>query len=82
MNTQKIRRLFPVTKYKVFLNHAGESPLPLPVSQAIKDCVAEGTRGEFMTDNQLARVKKTFGNLIGAKPEELAFVPNTSYGLN
>ena len=82
MNIQKIRRLFPVTKYKVFLNHAGESPLPLPVSRAIKDCVAEGTRGEFMIDKQLANVKKTFGNLIGAKPEELAFVPNTSYGIN
>ena len=79
---EKIREQFPVTKNKVFLNHAAQSPLPKPVVDAIGKYTNEflnfGTTSTGTNDDG----KPYFARLIGARPEEIALIENTSMGLN
>ena len=81
-NIEKIREQFPITKNKVFLNHAAQSPLPKPVADAVRrftdDFSNFGTTSIEWNDGG----KPFFAKLIGAKPNEIAFVENTSVGLN
>lgn len=81
-NIQELRAQFPITQSKVFLNHAAQSPLPKPVLAAMHDFMEEfSTTGTMNSD--LAEPKKLFAELIGASsPDEIAFVTNTSTGLN
>lgn len=79
---ESVREQFPVTKNKVFLNHAAESPLPKPVADAVHKYVEEFSNfGESSIELE-DRGKSLFAKLINAKPEELAIVENTSMGLN
>jgi selenocysteine lyase/cysteine desulfurase len=79
---RKIREQFPITKNKAFLNHAAQSPLPKPVADAVRrfadDFSNFGTTSIEWNDGG----KPFFAKLIQAKPEEIAFVENTSVGLN
>jgi selenocysteine lyase/cysteine desulfurase len=81
-NIEKIREQFPITKNKVFLNHAAQSPLPKPVADAVRKFTDDfsnfGTTSIEWNDGG----KPFFAKLIGAKPNEIAFVENTSVGLN
>jgi len=81
-NMHMIREQFPITKNKVFLNHAAQSPLPKPVADAVRrfadDFSNFGTTSIEWSDGG----KPFFAKLIHAKPEEIAFVENTSMGLN
>jgi selenocysteine lyase/cysteine desulfurase len=79
---QKVREQFPVTKNKVFLNHAAQSPLPKPVADAVRKYANDysnfGTSSIELDDGG----KRYFAKLIGAKPGEIALIENTSVGLN
>ncbi|MGB9684296.1 MAG: aminotransferase class V-fold PLP-dependent enzyme [Candidatus Bathyarchaeales archaeon] len=79
---ERIRELFPIVKNKVFLNHAAQSPLPKPVADAMRKYIEDfsnfGASALELTDLG----KSLFAKLIGAKPEEIALVENTSVGLN
>ncbi|MEM3700713.1 MAG: aminotransferase class V-fold PLP-dependent enzyme [Candidatus Bathyarchaeia archaeon] len=81
-NIDRIRELFPVTKNKVFLNHAAQSPLPKPVADAVcryaEDFSNFGDTSIEWSDGG----KPLFAKLIGAKTEEIAFIENTSVGVN
>ena len=81
-NIEKIREQFPITKNKAFLNHAAQSPLPKPVADVMCKCIDElsnlGTTSVEWNDGG----KPCFAKLIGAGPGEIAFVENTSMGLN
>ena len=81
-NMQMIREQFPITKNKIFLNHAAQSPLPKPVADAVRrfadDFSNFGTTSIEWNDGG----KPFFAKLIRAKPEEIAFVENTSIGMN
>jgi len=78
----KLREQFPITKNKVFLNHAAQSPLPKPVADVMHKYIDEdsnfGTTSAEWNDGG----KANFAKLIGAHPAEIAFVENTSVGLN
>jgi len=82
MDVKKIREQFPVTRNKVFMNHAAQSPLPKPVVDIVRRYVDDfsnlGTSSIEWNDGG----KPFFAKMIGAKPEEIAFVENTSVGLN
>jgi len=81
LDIQTLRESFPITKSKVFLNHAGQSPLPTPVLNAMRRHLEEfSVTGSYAVD--LGEVRGAFARLIHAKPEEIALVPNTSTGLN
>lgn len=76
---------FPVTRDKVFLAHAGVCALPRRVAEAIRDYATQSTKGDQETlvpAFQLGKSRELAAGLIGAKPEEIAFVGPTSLGLS
>lgn len=77
---EKLRENFPVTRNKVYLNHAAHSPLPEPVRDAMCKCVEEFS--EFGDAADLDDGKSSFARLINAEKEEVALVESTSMGLN
>lgn len=80
-SVKKIRELFPIVHNRVFLNHAGQSPLPRPAADAMHKYIEDFANFGF---SSLERDygKALFAKLIGAKQEEIALVENTSVGLN
>lgn len=85
MNDQ-LRALFPVTERAIYLNHAAVSPLPLPTVQAIEQQLKDvRDHGSVNFRDWLAtkeRARQLAGNLLNARPEQLAFMRNTSDGLS
>ena len=83
---ERIRNLFPVTKKFVYLNHAAVSPIPMPVAEALKQQVSEqlayGGRAEDLWEKRAEQARRQAAKLLGAKPSEIAFVTNTTHGLN
>jgi len=81
-NVDKIREQFPITKNKVFLNHAAQSPLPKPVADTVRRFADDFSNFGTTSIEWNEGGKPFFAKLIGAKQEEIAFVENTSVGLN
>jgi len=86
METLKdVRHLFPITQRCIFLNHAATSPLPIPAVEAMTSLIAqrEGRKGFNVDwDERVAEVRELIARLIHASSKEIAFVGNTSHGLN
>jgi selenocysteine lyase/cysteine desulfurase len=82
LNIEEIREQFPITKNKVFLNHAAQSPLPKPVADVLCKCAEDFSNFGTTSIEWKDGGKPLFAKLIGAKPEEIALVENTSIGLN
>lgn len=81
-DSEMIREQFPVTKNKVFLNHAAESPLPRPVVEAVNKYANEVSNSGTTSIDCNDRGKPYFAKLVGAKAGEIALVENTSVGIN
>ena len=85
MNAE-LRTLFPITDGSIYLNHAAVSPPPTPTIQAVKsqlDDVAEN--GSVNYRDWVAtkeRARKLVADMVGARPEQIAFMRNTSDGLS
>ena len=78
------RREFPVCEKKVFLAHAGVSPLPRRVAEEMQQYIAAAARDNqenVLTDAVVAETRALAAQLIEAQPEEIAFVGSTSMGL-
>src|SRR5882762_977473 len=82
-----VRADFPIASAQTYLNSASIHPMSMPCSQALTQHIAfrlkgggEG-RADFGEDQQ-KDLKRRFAHLIGAKPDEIAFVQNTSDGEN
>jgi len=78
------RREFPVCDDKVFLAHAGVSPLPRRVAEAMKQYVeaaACDNQENVLPDEVIGETRALAARLIEATPEEIAFVGSTSMGL-
>ena len=80
------RDIFPIAHTHVFLNHAGVSPTSMPVVDAVHAfmlSMANIGRPSFEDWERLAdECRGRFAQLVGADPEEIAFVRNTSHGLS
>jgi len=81
-NLTQIRRQFPITKNKVYLNHAAQSPLPKPVAETVKKHVDKASRFGQVSVKPEDLGKQHFAKLVGAKPAEIALIESTSMGLN
>lgn len=81
LNVQSVRKKFPIVGNKIFLNHAGVSPLSTAVLDAMKTSLKEFSLSESSSFH-LDDAKKLFARLINAKCGEIALVPNTSTGLS
>jgi Selenocysteine lyase len=83
---ETLRALFPITKDAVYLNHAAVSPPPLPTVEAVasqfKDVVEHGLLNYKSWVATKERARKLAAAMIGARPEQIAFMRNTSDGLS
>ncbi len=82
----ELRPDFPALKNHVYLNAAAGSPTPRPVREAVARHLREIEEGgDVPWDDWMERrerVRASVARLVGAEPEEIAFVPNTSTGMN
>ena len=85
VDLEKIREQFPITKEKVYLAHASRGPLPVCGAEAIQRYVHGSMHsGLTLVDAGVPADggRALFARLVGAGKEEVAFVENTSVGLN
>ncbi len=86
MSFSEYRKYFPVTSQKIYLNHAAISPMSTRVTDKIDWYLDERSFGSIDVYNQVADIRENARNmaarLINAKPEQIAFISNTSEGLN
>ena len=87
MNIEKARSYFPYLKNgKIYFNHASTGPLPVPVLQQIKKVLFEMSESNIDNYTRLLAViketKQDLGGLINTKPERIAFLDNTTNGIN
>ncbi len=86
MDENRWRALFPVTERQIHLNHAGVSPISLRVRDAVVAFLEDALRVDDTRNQRWEQhseeVRARCARLIGARPEEIAFVKNTSEGLS
>jgi selenocysteine lyase/cysteine desulfurase len=89
MNIRDVRSEFPILESKIFLNHAAVSPLPLRAAEAMKKFISDKVKAQSTQNvdlepwrNKILNSKSLFAKLIGAREEEIAYIPNTTFGLN
>src|SRR6185369_15823438 len=78
--------LFQITQRANYLNHAAVSPLPTPTIEAVQAQLQDVRENGSLNYQDWIAVKeqarKLLANLLGAKPEQVAFMRNTSDGLS
>ncbi len=81
-----LRALFPVTERAIYLNHAAVSPPPLKTINAIQSQLADvSENGSVNFRNWIAvkeNTRRLVAGMLGARPEQVAFMRNTSDGLS
>jgi cysteine desulfurase / selenocysteine lyase len=87
LNVKKVREQFPYLKHgKIYFNHASTGPLSTPVLESIQKMLFE--KSETKIDEYLglqAVIKETksdLASLINTFPDRIAFVDNTTNGIN
>lgn len=85
-NWARTRSFFPVTRELAYLNHAGVAPISTRVEEALGRYTAEATRRGALRyaqtfDREIERVRARAATLLACRPEEIAFVKNTTEGL-
>lgn len=82
---EEIRKLFPVTKKYIYLNHAAITPYSTPVATALQTVVNDITEnGSVNWHNWLATIndaRTLAARLVGANSQNIAFMRNTSDGI-
>lgn len=81
-NIEKVRSQFPITRNRVFLNHAAQSPLPKTVADAMHKYIDESSSFATYAKEYEDLGKPFFAKLINAETGEIAVVENTSVGMN
>ncbi len=77
--------LFPITRKKIFLAHAAVTALPKCAADAMAEYAYASCDDQQEFDSFITAMKETrqlAGNLIGAKPSEIALLGPTSLGLS
>jgi selenocysteine lyase/cysteine desulfurase len=81
-----LRALFPVTERAIYLNHAAISPPPIPTINAVRSQLADVSENGSLNFRKWLAVKENARRLVagmlGARPEQVAFMRNTSDGLS
>jgi selenocysteine lyase/cysteine desulfurase len=82
----EVRKDFPAVTRHVYLNAAAASPTPRPVREAVARFYRELEEdGDAHWDDWLARrdeARASVARFIHAEPDEIAFTPNASAGIN
>jgi len=81
-----LRALFPVTERLNYLNHAAVSPPPSPTIEAIQSQLRDvSENGSINFKSWIAtkeRTRQLLADMLGARPEQVAFLRNTSDALS
>ena len=81
-----LRALFPVTERSNYLNHAAVSPPPTPTIEAIqsqlRDVSENGSINFRSWSATRERTRRLLAEMLGAQPEQVAFLRNTSDALS
>lgn len=84
--TPELRALFPITERAVYLNHAAVSPPPTTTIQAVqaqlRDVHENGSLHFHSWLEVKERARELLAGLLGARPEQVAFMRNTSDALS
>jgi len=82
----EVRALFPITQSQIYFNHAAVSPPPITTIRAIEAQLKDVRENGSLNYRRWLAVKeearKLLADLLGARPEQVAFVRNTSDGLS
>ncbi|MDQ3749753.1 MAG: aminotransferase class V-fold PLP-dependent enzyme, partial [Acidobacteriota bacterium] len=82
---EKIRGLFPAAKKYAYLNSAAVAPLPTiaieAVSRQLRDVSENGSANYLDWIATKNRARETVAKMLKVKPEQIAFMRNTSDGL-
>jgi len=77
---------FPVAAEFLYFNHAGVSPIPARAAEAgirvLQRSRDEGAYQMRKWEELANETRERFAKIVGASPEEIAFVKNTSEGLS
>ncbi len=80
------RALFPDLQPVAYLNHAAISPpsslVIAEIQKALSDYSRHGVQAFLRWDEQRTALRKEFGELIGALPNEIGFISNTTSGVS
>ncbi len=86
MDLAALRSLFPHTAELVYVNNAATGPLARPTIDAMQAYLDERHQGAVENFEDvlplLGETRATIARVLHTLPERIAFVPNTSYGLN
>src|SRR5215475_8630922 len=84
--TPELRALFPIAERAIYLNHAAVSPPPVTTIKAVESQLRDvSENGSLNYRSWIAtkeRARQLLAELLGAKPEQVAFMRNTSDGLS
>jgi cysteine desulfurase/selenocysteine lyase len=82
----QFRPLFPITERYVYLNHASVSPISRPTSDAMVSALQAGMNHGQRASEELERIhvnaRANTARLAGARPDQIAFLRNTSEALS
>jgi selenocysteine lyase/cysteine desulfurase len=82
---KQYREFFPVAERLIYLHHAGVAPLSKPAADAMHrladDVMLHGSLHYSQWMDAYAGLRSAAARLIGAGPEEIAIVKNTSEGI-
>jgi selenocysteine lyase/cysteine desulfurase len=86
MDWKPCRLEFPITEQVTHFNHAGVSPVSRRVAAAVTAFINEATvmnaAAQRCWEQRTEAVRAGFATLVGAQPDEIAFVKNTSEGIS
>jgi selenocysteine lyase/cysteine desulfurase len=81
----RTRSFFPITQKWIYLDHAGIAPISTRVEEALRRyaelAVGHGGAEYEVFTREIERVRERAARLLGADPEEIAFVKNTTEGI-
>ena len=87
MDISKARNYFPLTKKNmIYFNHAATAPLNTFVIEALHNYIDDKTDGEIENYNEFLKIveesKSRLGQMINSSPDRIAYLDNTSNGIN
>jgi len=87
MNIEEIRKQFPyIRKGKIYFNHASSGPLPLPAAERINELVKDRSSERIEDYPEFLKVmgetRSLIAEMINTSSARIAFLDNTSNGLN
>lgn len=84
--TPELRALFPITQRAIYFNHAAVSPPPITAIRAVeaqlKDVHENGSANFRSWIAVKEQARRLLAKLLGARPEQVAFMRNTSDSLS